>query len=157
MKTGIEIIAEERKRGMEVEGWTPEHDDQHHTGDLAHAAAAYASAELYRRATSPGYDNTPHIWPFERKWWKPSPHDRIKELAKAGALIASEIDRLNRVSLASKKTGIMDALNKAAQEETYKHWSEAINDYADPQKGNPGRYTIDDIVYRAFEIYFEIQ
>ena len=27
MKTGIEIIAEERKRQIEVEEWTPEEDD----------------------------------------------------------------------------------------------------------------------------------
>ena len=97
MKTGIELIAEERQRQIEKEGWTPEHDDQHNTGDLAHAAAAYASAELYRRTASEGYDNTPHIWPFERKWWKPTPDDRIRELQKAGALIAAEIDRLQRL------------------------------------------------------------
>jgi hypothetical protein len=93
-KTGIELIAEERQRQIEKEGWTPEHDAHHDTGDLALAAAAYASAELYRRTTSEGYDNTPHIWPFERKWWKPTPENRIRELQKAGALIAAEIDRL---------------------------------------------------------------
>lgn len=98
MKTGVELIAEERKRQIEKEGWTPEHDVQHHTGDLAHAAAAYASAELYRSTTSEGYDNMPHIWPFERKWWKPTPDDRIRELQKAGALIAAEIDRLQRIN-----------------------------------------------------------
>lgn len=27
MKTGIELIAEERQRQIEVEGWTPEYDD----------------------------------------------------------------------------------------------------------------------------------
>jgi hypothetical protein len=96
MKTGIELIAEERQRQIEKECWTPKHDDQHNTGDLAHAATAYASAELYRRTTSEGYDNTPHIWPFERKWWKPTPKNRIRELQKAGALIAAEIDRLQR-------------------------------------------------------------
>lgn len=93
-KTGIELIAEERQRQIEKEGWTPEHDAHHDTGDLALAAAAYASAELYRRTTSEGCDNTPHIWPFEREWWKPTPNDRIRELQKAGALIAAEIDRL---------------------------------------------------------------
>jgi hypothetical protein len=31
-------------------------------------------------------------------WWKPStPNDSIKQLVKAGALIAAEIDRLQRV------------------------------------------------------------
>lgn len=97
MKTGIEIIAEERQRQIEEEGWSMEHDDRHTTGHLAMAAAAYASAEFYRQATSKGYDNTPHIWPFGPYWWKPTPNDRIRELAKAGALIAAEIDRLKRL------------------------------------------------------------
>ena len=35
------------------------------------------------------------MWPWEANWWKPTPEDRIKELAKAGALIAAEIDRLS--------------------------------------------------------------
>ena len=29
MKTGIELIADERKRQVEVEGWSQEHDNQH--------------------------------------------------------------------------------------------------------------------------------
>lgn len=101
MKNGIELIAEERQRQIQVEGWTPEHDDQHDTGDLAHAAAAYASAELYRRTTSKGHDSTPHIWPFQMSWWKPTPENRIRELQKAGALIAAEIDRLQRKGVQS--------------------------------------------------------
>lgn len=92
--TGIQLISEERKRQIEVEGWTPEHDSKHNTGDLAHASAAYALAELYRRSTKEGFDNTPDSWPFSKEWWKPSPENRIKELQKAGALIAAEIDRL---------------------------------------------------------------
>ena len=34
------------------------------------------------------------VW--EQKWWKPTPNDRVRELTKAGALIAAEIDRLTR-------------------------------------------------------------
>lgn len=37
------------------------------------------------------------MFPFSSVWWKPSPENRIKELAKAGALIAAEIDRLQRL------------------------------------------------------------
>jgi hypothetical protein len=36
------------------------------------------------------------LWPWDESWWKPG--DRIRELAKAGALIAAEIDRLNRIA-----------------------------------------------------------
>ena len=34
------------------------------------------------------------MWPWNGSYWKPTPDDRIKELTKAGALIAAEIDRL---------------------------------------------------------------
>lgn len=38
----IEEIVAERKRQIEVEGWTPEHDDEYFLGHMAFAAAAYA-------------------------------------------------------------------------------------------------------------------
>lgn len=38
------------------------------------------------------------IWPWDKSWWKPTPDDRIRELIKAGALIAAEIDRLQRLN-----------------------------------------------------------
>lgn len=93
--TGIEIIAEERKRQIEKEGWTAEHDSEHRTNDLALAAGAYAMPEEARTfmLTKEG-EYLPIFWPFDSKWWKPSPNDRVKELAKAGALIAAEIDRI---------------------------------------------------------------
>ena len=40
MKTGIELIAEERKRQIEKEGWPREHDSKHFHGELAMAASA---------------------------------------------------------------------------------------------------------------------
>ncbi len=43
--TGIEIIAEERKRQIEKEGWTAEHDAEHCANDLAIAADHYAMPE----------------------------------------------------------------------------------------------------------------
>lgn len=93
--TGIEIIAEERKRQIEKEGWTAEHDSEHSANDLAIAAGHYAMPEEARTfmLTEEG-EYLPIFWPFDSKWWKPSPNDRVKELAKAGALIAAEIDRI---------------------------------------------------------------
>lgn len=95
MKTGIELIAEERKRQIEKEGWTAKHDAEHKCGQLARAAAAYAIAELYRQTIA---EEPNHLWPFESEWWKPTPNDRIRELQKAGALIAAEIDRINNLN-----------------------------------------------------------
>lgn len=37
------------------------------------------------------------IWPWDDKYWKPTPEDRIKELSKAGALIAAQIDYLQNI------------------------------------------------------------
>lgn len=90
--TAIEDIAAERQRQIEVEGWTPEHDDEHGNEELAHAAACYA---LGTREVGTNPDNLTYIWPWHADWWKPS--DRRRQLVKAGALIAAEIERLDRV------------------------------------------------------------
>lgn len=94
MKTGIELIAEERQRQIDVEGWTPEHDDEHICGEMAQAAACYAHPNIVRRLDMVGW---PESWSID--YFKPTPDDRIRELVKAGALIAAEIDRLNRESV----------------------------------------------------------
>lgn len=95
MKSGIELIAEERKRQIEKEGWSLNHDIEHKDGELAIAAACYAY---------PNYDKNENIqsqlkWPFENESWKPSSENRIRELQKAGALIAAEIDRLQNLEI----------------------------------------------------------
>lgn len=91
MKTGIDLIAEERQRQIYKEGFTPEHDKQWEHGQLVKAAACYLAR--------PSWVDTPlwPHWPFDISWWKPTPQDRIRELQKAGALIAAEIDRLLKV------------------------------------------------------------
>ena len=52
MRTGIELIQEERTRQVQEEGWTPEHDEEHGDGELALAAACYAIPEDRREAKS---------------------------------------------------------------------------------------------------------
>lgn len=99
MKTGIELIAEERQRQIEVEGWTAEHDAKHKDGELANAAAYYSMTDdaINFIDSEWGNDMHLHIWPFDLKWLKRTSNDRIRELQKAGALIAAEIDRLQRL------------------------------------------------------------
>lgn len=98
--TGIERIAAERQRQVEEEGWTADHDDGHDRSELASAAAAYA---LYAHlSVMAGYSNDQHheealeLWPFEETTFKPVPGNPIRNLEKAGALIAAEIDRILR-------------------------------------------------------------
>ncbi len=86
-KTGVELIAAERQRVINVEGYTPEHDARH-PEEMARAAACYAIEPDRRRG------HVVALWPWSAWDWKPSPDDRVRELVKAGQLIAAEIDRL---------------------------------------------------------------
>lgn len=91
---GVALIAKERKRQVEQEGWTPEHDNQHEADELALAAALYAVPTWLRDDKNLRDVLWPYSWALDT--WKPSPDNRIRELVKAGALIAAEIDRLQR-------------------------------------------------------------
>lgn len=100
MSEGIRMIADERKRQVESEGWTLEHDAEHVRGELADASIAYAkraSMQVFSGDNFFGYRRNiiPSDWPYEwdKDYWKPSP-DPIRNLIKAGALIAAEIDRI---------------------------------------------------------------
>ena len=99
--TGIELIAAERERQVSVKGWTLEHDDEHTYGELVDAAICYAQCESYA--------NTSNIFPWEKEFWKPS-DDPIRNLSKAGALIAAEIDRLRRCKLKIFEAGVIGAV-----------------------------------------------
>lgn len=93
--SGIARIAAERRRQIEKEGWDATHDEQHRRGELGNAAACYATPPEHRLSLP---RCPPLQWPWEEEWWKPTPGNRIRELEKAGALIAAEIDRLLRVA-----------------------------------------------------------
>jgi len=94
MSTGIEAIAAERRRQIDVEEWNPEHDDEHERGEMGKAAVCYA-IHACAFPLQPGMDDFNAWWPWEDKYWKPS-DDPIRNLEKAGALIAAEIDRRKR-------------------------------------------------------------
>ena len=92
--TGAELIADERRRQIEVEGWTQEHDTQHIHGELAIAGACYAFDSIESRKL---YQVAEDFWPWDMAFYKPTHDDPIRQLVKAGALIAAEIDRLQRI------------------------------------------------------------
>lgn len=93
-KDGMWYISQERQRQVHGLGYHTFNDRAHTQQELAYAAAAYALPEVldphikYR----PIRDRS-KLFPW-KKYWKPSPNDRIKELSKSGALIAAEIDRI---------------------------------------------------------------
>ncbi len=89
-------VQAERRRQVEAEGWTPEHDDEHSHGQMARAAACYALA-----GSSAPNDGTAALlvslaWPWDEQWWKPSTARR--DMVKACALGLAEIERLDRVA-----------------------------------------------------------
>lgn len=96
---GVAMIAAERRRQQEVEGYTAVHDDEHVLDELLEAAACYLCCNRERSAGdfSSETDDPPPAWPFELEAWKPAHHSSdIKNLVRAGALIAAEIDRIVR-------------------------------------------------------------
>ena len=97
MKTGINTILEERLRQLTVKGYDSVHDDTHKKGELYKAAALYAWPALSDYVLK-------HEWPEGKAFYHPSEpkfsrEAEIRDLAKAGALIVAELDRLYRLEL----------------------------------------------------------
>lgn len=95
---GIMLIAAERIRQIDEEDFDERYDRRWTTGQLTQAAMCYAAEdirfkgyELYHKASAAEHSE-PLFWPWNSRWWKPK--DRKRNLVKAGALIAAEIDRL---------------------------------------------------------------
>jgi len=100
---GAMLIAKERSRQVEEEGWTPKHDDHHTGGELAIAGACYAFDYIGEAYNQEGCRQVGEdFWPWAGGTMKTipdmktSPDNAIRQLTKAGALIAAEIDRLHR-------------------------------------------------------------
>ena len=104
--SAIEDIATERKRQVDAEGWTPEHDDGHKHGEIALAAASYAAHTAPkldpwikvgfagRTQMAGDFNISDLLWPWDLRWWKPK--NRRRDLIRAGALIVAEIERIDR-------------------------------------------------------------
>lgn len=100
--TAIDDIANERRRQLEVEGWSDKRDDREHAnGSLADAAACYAATRpIFKADQLAGTGYVPYasyrpLWPWADEWWKPK--DRRRDLVRAAALIVAEIERIDRV------------------------------------------------------------
>jgi hypothetical protein len=104
-QAGAGLIAAERERQVNEEGWTPEHDDQHKYGEIRLAAKGYLDSPDGEWIGRGGGKVTPMNWPWNAEWFKPTPGDPIRSLVKAGALIAAEIDRLQREQACEGCTG----------------------------------------------------
>lgn len=125
--SGVELITKERERQIKKEKWSLKHDDKHTRGELVLAAISYAAPErIYvqrqvlngialadpfpwhqggRGYPAEGYDkryeygecrdNSGNVLPDPSTY---NAEERLDLLVKAGALIAAEIDRIQRTS-----------------------------------------------------------
>lgn len=84
--TGAELIAIERQRQKEVEGYSVEDDLKNNlSDDLVWAAEAYL-----RSSIDTSDKKAADLWPWGKETFKPK--DAVRDLARAGALIAAAID-----------------------------------------------------------------
>jgi hypothetical protein len=83
-------VLAERRRQIEVEGFTAERDDKYINCELARAAATYATCSHIEQLKLVGEQ----AWPWHPEWFKRSNYR--DDLIKAGALILAEIERLDR-------------------------------------------------------------
>lgn len=88
----LRLIADELRRQVESEGFTPDQDDeQNEDGEMAYAAAAYAAAAAH------GDPDAAMFWPGG---WDPhmfKPTGETRDLVRAGALIVAELERRARM------------------------------------------------------------
>lgn len=79
-----------RERLQQINKWPIEHDDEHGDGQLIDVADCLLMHDVR------------HSWGDRNDWGLVKKHpDRIKQLTIAGALIAAEIDRLQRLAVST--------------------------------------------------------
>jgi hypothetical protein len=115
---GAAVIAAERRRQIEAEQFTLDYDQRHMASELVRAAICYAYAGWILAG-----DGTPRevrtsakiavLWPWSHGEFKPA-EDPLRNLEKAGALIAAEIDRLERLRLDAELDAELDGDRRAA-------------------------------------------
>lgn len=125
LTTAERAVIAERRRQIDGEGWTAEHDDTHTDGSLALAAVCYVTpiklfAEVRNLAGGPAFFDP---WPlgWSQRWDKRfrygerrtnpgnvvpdpvtyTPVERRDLLVKGAAMIIAEIERLDRLEASS--------------------------------------------------------
>lgn len=90
---GMRDVAMERLRQIEI-GYDAEHDDKHSPGEIARAAACYATHGEGRLFGISSLLVPTQVWPY--RWeFKPEAFTR-QNYVKAAAMLLAEIDRMDR-------------------------------------------------------------
>ncbi len=119
--TGAGMIVEERRRQVEEEGYGPRHDGGLPRGDLITAALAYAQAALAPGDAHAVQDALLDWWPWATDAWRPT-GDAVRDLVKAGALIAAAIDA--EVAMRGK---YMTGAGRLAKALHYEFWTDDVS------------------------------
>lgn len=95
MKSGVELITEERAEQLSKHNWSLDHDStEHKDGELVQAALIIAHDKRCLAALSE-LRGPEWAWTIRSNIWG----DQIHRLKVAGALIAAEIDRIQALTL----------------------------------------------------------
>ncbi|AZE47177.1 hypothetical protein C4K04_1487 [Pseudomonas chlororaphis] len=98
----LQSVLAERIRQIQIHCFYPEQDEEFVDGDLAIAAACYATEAFAQATETEGAMRiAPESWPWMAVTWRP--RDQRRNLVKAGALILAEIDRLDRAAASAQK------------------------------------------------------
>lgn len=91
----------ERKRQIDQEHYSHEHDDEYDQNELIRAASSYLSHVIGRgwvfKETCPETyqdEEAPDLWPWDLDFWKPK--NPRRDLVRAAALIIAEIEKIDR-------------------------------------------------------------
>ena len=93
--SGIQRMANERKRQLNEKGWSFKHDSQHTDGELVIAAAVAALESTDANVINADGETLTDCWDIVAK--HPGAGEYCRRLEIAGALIAAEIDRMERL------------------------------------------------------------
>jgi hypothetical protein len=102
---GQQLIAAERQRQIEAEGWTLAHDDEHGIEVLELAALCY------RDATGPDCGQSAK-WPWAEEWWKPK--SRRRNLERAGALYLAAAEGAERAQDYARRDSLKEHVASCA-------------------------------------------
>lgn len=104
--TGAELIARERERQIQEEGYDAAHDAGQGYA-LARAGVAYAIAGTGVAGDPQADQEAWSWWPWSHAAWKPDDDDMVRNLVRAGALIAAAIDAHQAAEDAIPDPGLM--------------------------------------------------
>lgn len=90
MFKGLELITDERHRQVSSEMYLPKLDLSYCHDELSRAAIVYTLPDELRSRAIWDSNLKEMLWP---KRWDYNPKGRLRDLVRAGALIAAEIDR----------------------------------------------------------------